>query len=117
MNRPRKKGTAFETEVLRRLAEAGLPVHRMPAGSVSWDIGGLGFPIEVKHRSRLDIPSWVRAIRRKSDKWCIVIAHGDRREASSIGTVVVCPFEWFVGLVALEHRTAQTGPETVGEAS
>lgn len=63
MNKPKKKGTAAETAVVRYLNENDIEASRNPL-SGNKDIGDIktSYPIaiEVKNVSRMDLSTWIR---------------------------------------------------------
>lgn len=104
-NKPKKKGTAFETEVLRRLQAIWPEADRAKANNRSNDIVGVPFPVECKHRHRWELKDWIRRVRAVDpDNWLIVVADGDRRKADAIpGEVAVVPFGHYLTLWQLAH--------------
>ncbi len=97
VSKARAKGTKFENEVLAGLQTIWPDADRAKAGNPSNDFHGTPFPIEAKHRKRWEIPKWVRLLRGAAggdDRWALVVASGDRREAESPGTLMVVDWEF-----------------------
>lgn len=108
MNPAKRKGTAFENELLVHLRGIfGSQVDRAKANNLSNDFTGIGFPIEAKHRKTWDLRGWIRKIRPVAadaadpDLWAIFAADGDRRRADSVGTVMVVDARFGIELLAL----------------
>ena len=105
--RPKDIGTEYETKIVNQL-KAILPdldITRTEAGRESWDIRGLGFPVECKVRKSWSIPAWVRKLRRIAaddagmDWWALFVSDRDLRRKDSPGEIVVLPKSFFYALI------------------
>jgi hypothetical protein len=110
----KKKGTAFENELLADLrAVFGPGVDRAKAGNESNDFTGIGFPVEAKHRKTWDLKGWIRKIRPVAAAgahpalWVLFAADGDRRRGDSVGTVMVVDIHF--GMELLGHWALHNG--------
>lgn len=124
MSPSKQKGTAWETEVVRRLQSFGFKdAHRSEANRQSWDIVGVksgkDFPvewvIECKKTKRWRVFDWIPAARKANPNphegvfWVIFASHGDQRseQGRSVGDVAILDAEVFMDLLAANQEAME----------
>jgi hypothetical protein len=104
---PRRKGSAFERDVVRYLQDHGFPdAERAYGAGRPEDIGDVvgvpGITVEVKNHARLELASWVDEADRERvnarQPFAVVVAK--RRGKSAERSYVVTSLESFARLVS-----------------
>lgn len=68
VNKPRQKGTSFESAVNKYLETWFPGVHRLPLGSPNGDHGGGGLPVTVEDKNcqKLTFSEWLKQVEKSS---------------------------------------------------
>lgn len=113
-NPSKKKGTQYETRLLKKLKVIWPALDRAKPNNKSCDFHGAQFPIEAKKRERWDVKEWVRRLNdltacvpRNGGAWALFIEDGDLRSADSAGEVMVVSGEFGRWLLSLADQELQ----------
>lgn len=106
MNRPKAKGTARETWVVKKFRDAGFEAERAPNNLPSRDVdvilGSTPMPIEVKDRGQLNLHDTLREM---IDRWGFgaVVWHrtrpGKKKRVPVKPTIIAMDLDHFINLV------------------
>jgi hypothetical protein len=106
VNRPKQKGTARETWVVKKFLEAGFHAERapnnLPSRDVDVDFGGLPMPVEVKDRGQLNLHATLKEV---IDRWGFgaVVWHRTRpanKKRVPVGpTLIAMDIDHFINMV------------------
>lgn len=106
-NPPKQKGTKLETAKLEQWKPVFPQLRRNTANAASYDLIGAGFPIEVKHRRKWEIPLWTRRLHSMNPRgWMLFVKYGDSRLRDAPPEICVLPMDmaWLLFKVAYEHE-------------
>jgi hypothetical protein len=123
MNKPKAKGTARETWLVKKFIAAGFEAKRapnnLPSRDVDVDLGGLPMPIEVKDRGQLNLHETLKDV---IDRWGFgaVVWHrtkpGNKRRVPVGPTLIAMDIDHFINMVNELKGEQHGGPrlETEG---
>jgi hypothetical protein len=117
MNKPKAKGTARETWLVKKFVAAGFWAERapnnLPSRDVDVDLGSLPMPIEVKDRGQLNLHETLKDV---IDRWGFgaVVWHrtkpGNKRRVPVGPTLIAMDIDHFINMVK-ELKGEQHGRE------
>jgi hypothetical protein len=106
MNKPKAKGTARETWLVKKFIAAGFFSERapnnLPSRDVDVDFGGLPMPVEVKDRGQLNLHETLAEV---IDRWGFgaVVWHrtrpGNKRRVQVGPTLIAMDIDQFISMV------------------
>lgn len=127
-NPPKDKGRTHENRVVEWLQPIFPNAARDGTNSMSQDIYGVPFPVEVKHRKSWDLKGWLRKLKDAAsdhdrypfqpegyDRW-VLFARDDARKATTtaIGDAVVLPREFALELLEVWERESRDWIQAIG---
>lgn len=106
MNRPKAKGTARETWLVKKFLAAGFEAERapnnLPSRDVDVEFGGFAMPVEVKDRGQLNLHETLKEV---NDRWGIgaVVWHrtrpGNKKRVPVGPTLIAMDVDHFITMV------------------
>jgi hypothetical protein len=106
MNRPKAKGTARETWLVKKFLAAGLHAERapnnLPSRDVDADLYGIALPIEVKDRGQLNLHETLEEVIRRWGSGAVLwhrTKPGNKRRVPVGPTLIAMEIDQFIDMV------------------